>query len=230
MNVIKDKKDANKVTGVIIDGASFYYTRIRQPSAIFDDRDVKFEKARKEYKVDVAVTEDVADAWDEIFKKQPSKKHTNKQFADRYKLDSEADLPFPDQKKQFTIKVTQKELNADGEPMSVPRVFVTENGKPVDITFDKNVGNGSVGKIKVKAISNKYGSFAYLDKILLSDLVEYEGGEGGLSEEDKDFLGTDDVELAEAPARKPSKVSDEDDFGDAGGSAGGDGVEDGDDF
>lgn len=201
---IKFKKDRKGVVeSVTVKNAVFYYTNIRTPRPIFDDRDLPYEKARKEYSVDVAVTEEVADAWDEVFTKQPSKKYSNAKFMEKYKLEDESELPFPKEKKQFTIKFTQKVEKKDGTLISdglIPRVLIsTDEGKVQDITFDTNVGNGSKGNVLLRAVTNGYGTFSYLSKVKVEDLVEYEGG--GLSEEEKEFLGVDEVEYAEAPGR-----------------------------
>lgn len=206
----KDKK--GNIESVAIHGATFYYTNIRSPRPIFDDREMSYDKARKEYSVDVAVSEDVADEWDEVFAKQPSKKYTNVKFREKYKLEEEDALPFPDEKKQFTIKIVQKAQKNDGDPIPdglIPRVFIVEDGKAKDITFSTNIGNGSTGAVQVRANINKYGQFAYLSKVKVEDLIEYEGNEGGISDEDREFLGADEVELAEAPERKATKATEE---------------------
>lgn len=213
MKLKKDKK--GNVTSVTLKGVHLFYTNIRRPKAIYDDRKLPYEKARKEYSVDIAVTEDVADEWDELFGKQPSKKHTNKSFREKYKIDDDGDIPYPKEKKQYTLKVTQKAEKKNGDPISdkmIPRVFVKEGEKPTDITFDTNVGNMSVGNVLIRVNQNDYGNFAYLNKILVTDLIEYE--DRVMSEDEEEFLGTDDVEFAEAPERKgasPSKGDDDDD-------------------
>lgn len=206
------KDNKGNIESVAIHGATFYYTNIRSPRPIFDDRKLSYDKARKEYSVEVAVSEDVADEWDEVFAKQPSKKYTNAKFREKYKLEEDDALPFPDEKKQFTIKIVQKAQKKDGEPISdslIPRVFIVEDGKAKDITFSTNVGNGSTGAVQIRANSNDYGCFAYLSKIKVEDLIEYEGNEGGISEEDKEFLGADEVELAEAPERKATRATED---------------------
>lgn len=209
---IKFKKDAKgNITSVVLNDVTFYYTNIRNPKPVYDDRKLSYEKARKEYTVDVVVNEDIADAWDEVFAKQPSKKLLNAKFKEKYKLEDDDEVPLPKEKKQFTLKVVQKAEKKDGDPISeklLPRVFIKQDGKPVDITFSTNVGNGSKGSLLIRANTNDYGSFAYLSKMLVDDLVEYEDG-GALSEDDEEFLGTDDVEFAEAPERKGAKPTDD---------------------
>lgn len=210
-NEIIFQKDAKaKITNVLIKDAVLFYCSIRRPKPIYDDRNKSYKDARKEYVVDLAVTEDVADAWDEVFTKQPSKKYNNKKFMEKYKLEDESELPFPKEKKQFTIQVKQKAENKEGDPIdprSIPRVLMADPENPkkgIDITFDKNVGNGSTGHISARVMQNDYGSFVYLSKIRINDLNEYEdSSSGGLSEEEQDAFGFDEVEFAEADERQP---------------------------
>ena len=201
MTEIKFQKDKQgNVEQVILKGVSMYYCNVRRPRPIYDDRNVPYDKARKEYSVEVAVTEEVADEYDQVFTKQGSKKMTNKAFKEKFKLESDDELPFPDQKKQYTLKITQKAQKKDGSALPdglVPRVFIVEDGKAKDISSSTNVGNGSVGDILIRARSvPSYGTFAYLSKIKVNDLVEYQD-QGPISNDDKEFLGVDEVELDE---------------------------------
>ena len=226
MNVQKDNK--GNITQIIIKDVTFYYTCVKRPVPIFDDRKLPYDKARKEYKTTIAVSEDVADQWDEIFSKQPSQKWANAKFIENYKLEDASELPFPDEKKQFTIKVTQKAQKKDGEPIdprAIPKVLKVEGKKGVDIGRKLNVGNGSKGTLIVRVMSNSYGVFSYLDTIAITDLVEYEdGGNGVISKGAMDALGLDDVEMDDTPIEEPKATErdndeppfdqDSDDFGD----------------
>lgn len=212
MQIIKQQDKKGELSGIILKGVKFYYTMIRNPSPIYDDRKLTFEKARKEYKVTIGVNEEIADAWDEIFGKQPSKKMTTEKFLETFKVDSDVDgLPVVGEKKQYTIRVTQRERRKDGSFTKQPKVFLSEDGKVVEITNDKNVGNASEGDVKIRVLKNDYGYFAYLDKMLISSLNEYETNDGGLSQDDVDFLGTDNVELSTTERKASSKVKGDDD-------------------
>lgn len=205
---IKIQKEKGKISAVVLEG-SFYYCNVRKPRAIYDDRKLSYEQARKEYSLEVAVSEDDADIWDQTFSKQPAKKYSNAAFIEKYKLEDESQLPFPDEKKQYTIKIVQKAQKKDGAPISnslIPRVIAKgEDGKMQDITFEKNVGNGSKGAVKIRVNSNDYGTFAYLSLVRVDDLIEYADG-GGLSKDDIDFLGGE-VEFAEVPAEEAKSES-----------------------
>lgn len=199
--ITKTDKKGN-VNSVILDGAQFFYTRCNKPVPIYDDRKIAFEKARKEWKTDVAVDEDTADAWDELFAKQPAKKLTNAKFMEIYKLEDESQLPFPDAKKQFVIKLTQKAQTKDGKPTTQPKVLEVLDGKAVEITNSKNVGNGSKGKVKVRVMSNDYGTFSYLDTLLVNELVEYESSGTVV---DTDLLGDLEVEMESEEVKQKAR-------------------------
>ena len=216
MSQMKIQKDGKgNITQIIISDVTFYYTCVKRPVPIYDDRKLPYEKARKEYKTTIAVDEDTADQWDEIFGKQPSQKHNNAKFMEHYKLESEEELPVADAKKQFTIKVTQKAQNKDGNPINpkaVPKVLKVEGKKGIEIGRSTNVGNGSKGTLIVRVMSNDYGTFSYLDTVAITSLVEYDDDSGAVSKGTLDALGLDDVEMDDTPVEevKPSSSSQDD--------------------
>lgn len=207
MKINKDSK--GNINQIIITDATFYYTCIRKPVAIYDDRKLPYAQARKEYKTTVAVDEDTADQWDEIFGKQPSQKHSNQKFVENYKLDDVSEVPYPDEKKQFTIKVTQKAQKKDGsaiDPRAIPKVFKREGKKGVEIGKTTNVGNGSKGTLVVRVMTNDYGSFAYLDTLAIDTLVEYDDNSGAVNKDTLDALGFDDIETQEMPEESQEEM------------------------
>jgi len=211
LTVKRDKK--GNVESAIIEGGTFYYAHLKTPTSIYNDRKLPYKEARKEYAVDVAVTEDVADEWDEIFAKQLSKSIKNDKFIEKYKLDEDnPQLPFPDEKKQYIIKITQKAQYEDGEPIKeglIPRVKMVLDGVAKDITFTTLIGNGSTGKALVNCSVNDFGTFAYLYRMQVKDLIEYEVTDNV----EKDFFGVDEIEQAAAPERKAAGEGDEEDDG-----------------
>jgi hypothetical protein len=199
MVIKRDKKE--NIESLVIEGASFYYAHMKSPVAVYDDRKLPYKDARKEYAIDIGVNEEIADAWDEVFAKQPSKKMTNAKFIETFKLDEENPvLPCPNEKKQYTIKSTQKAQYKDGEPVTeamIPRAKMVVDGKAVDITFSTLIGNGSTGNVMIKVSKNDYGTFAYLYRVKVVNLVPYEAQDDG----EKDFFGVDEIEQAVAPER-----------------------------
>ena len=146
-----------------------------------------------ELTIDVVVSEDDADTWDEKFKKQQARAVKTAEFEGIYKFPA----PFPDQKKQFIVKLKRDTSYKDGNPVPEeywPKVFKLENGKRKEIGsyLKKNnlgVANGSTAKISFEVSDNDFGTFARLKNILVTDLIEYKsrgeaGDEFGVDEED----------------------------------------------
>ncbi len=210
--IIKQDKKGNIEKAAIM-GAVAFYTQFKHPAPIYDERNLPKNQVRNwEWTVQLIVDEDTADAYDEtVSDKQASKKLSKEKLAKSFKLlDDDGkidDEKFkevgldPKQKKFFMIKKAQRCQKKDGGSLKhlQPRAIQKVDGKPVDITFEKLVGNGSVVNLLMRyADQGSYGVSSYPDKMLVESLVEYEEGGKGLSEEDQDFLGGD-VEFVEGP-------------------------------
>ena len=186
------KKDSKgKITRAIITGATAYYVKLQKPSPIFEQRDMGANATKTEWTTDLVVSEDTADEFDSVFNKQSSKKVSKADFMKRFKIEDENDLPDPKAKKFFVIKVKHAAQDKDGNPINEklrPRAVEVIDGKPVDITFDKLVGNGSKVDVLLRVSENSFGTFAYYSVLKVTDLVEYEGA-GGKDEVEDDFLG-----------------------------------------
>ncbi len=198
---LKFKKDSKgNIERAIITGAKAYYTKVQKPAPIYEQRDMR-NPTKTEYTVDLLVSEEVADEWDEVFTKQTATKLSKEKFKQRFKIEDDADLPSND-KKFFMIKAKQKAQKADGTPISAslrPRVVQNVGGNNVDITFDKLVGNGSDCDVLLRVNGNDFGTFAYLGMIKVTNLVEYnQSGGSGLEQDAEDFLGGS-VEFADVP-------------------------------
>lgn len=222
---IKTDKKGNIEKAAIMGGVAFY-TKFKEPAVIYDEKDLpKAQQKNFEWTVEIVVSEDCADAYDEtVSDKQSSKKLSKAQAAKKFRLVDDAgnidDDKFkaanldPSQKKFFVIKKAQRCQKRDGSPLTSlqPRAIQKVDGKNVDITFEKLIGNGSIVNLLMRyADQGSYGVSSYPDKMLVEELIEYEtNGTGqGLSEEEQDFFGGD-IELAEVPenAGKPSEDSD----------------------
>lgn len=197
-NVTFKKDSKGNINKAIVSDVVFYYTSVQKPRPIYEQRDWS-NPNKFEYLVDVVVDEDTADILEETFPKGSYKKFSKEKFMERFKIEDESELPF-DAKKYFVAKFKQAAQKKDGEPISPqlrPRVFEMVDGKPVDVTVDKLVGNGSKGDILLRVGSNDYGTFAYLSMIKVIDMVEYEQtSSNGIDEDSMDFLGGE-VELAD---------------------------------
>lgn len=190
MELVLKRNKKDEINCGILRNVPIYYTKVQKPAPIYEHR--KMDKPTKfEFTVDVGVSEDIADQFDEIFEKQQSKKLTNEKFKERFKIEEDdLPLPCPKEKKQFVLKLKQAAQKADGKNISKalrPRVVQKdEDGNPVDLTFKHLVGNGSTADILFRVNQNDFGTFAYLSTVLVTDWKEYEAG--GDQERDE-FLG-----------------------------------------
>lgn len=208
-NITFKRNSKNEIEKAFVTGVSFYYARIKDGTAIYDQRDWA-KPTHFEYTVDCVVDEDTADAIEENFPKTSIKKFSKEKFMENFKVESEEDLPF-DAKKYYVVKFKQSAQNKDGEPINPalrPRAIDVSGEKPVDITADKLVGNGSSGAVMLAVSSNPtYGTFCYLRLMKIESLVEYESSDSA-KEDMEDFLGGA-VEFADLgePAHEASKGS-----------------------
>jgi hypothetical protein len=180
-----------KATFGVIEGV-LVYAKIAQP-------DNKFESKDTEYSIGIIVDEDAADAWEEQFAKQPPRKFKVADFETKFKFP----CPFEGVKNVYQITL-KKDAVVGGEEMYPefrPKVFLDDaEGERTDITESRLVANGSRGKVSYRITSNKYGTFARLQNVLIKeeDFKEYvsTGSKGAGSE-----FG-DDKPVKKEPARK----------------------------
>jgi hypothetical protein len=174
------------MSNTIIDNVVFAYVKIQSPVN-------KYQSTDSEFTVDCVVSKAQAKEWNKAFPKQKAKVVENDEFTDKFKMD----LPFPDQDEQYVLKLKKPHIK-NGKELDQryrPRVFLSTDGEPKDITFDTLPANGSKGKAAYTVRSNDFGTFSQLDSILIEDLIEYKSGAvvGGA-------FGVTSV--AEAPAAK----------------------------
>ena len=135
------------------------YAKLAQP-------DTKFESTDTEWSVEVIVTEEVAEEWDEMFVKQKSKKVKVADFEQRYKIP----CPIEGVKNVYSIKLKRAATN-DGVPVDekfAPKVFLDdESGERTDISQSRLLANGSFGKVSYYISENGYGRFSRLQNVLL---------------------------------------------------------------
>lgn len=164
----------------IVEG-TLMYAKVGQP-------DTKYQSTEKEWSIEVIVDEDTADAWDEQFKKQASKKIKAADFEAKYKIP----CPIKGAKNVFSIKLKRAATN-DGVPVDDnfrPKVFVDsvgEDGEDVrtEIGQSRKIANGSVGKVSYYISSNDFGTFARLQNVLMTEegFKEYEATGGAAGDE-----------------------------------------------
>ena len=156
-----------KYTKEIITG-TLLYVCIQQPTK-------KYESEATEWKVSVVVDKKTAKEWNKRFSKQKAKEIDNAEFESIYKIQP----PVDGQDEQYIIKISQNTHTSDGKEMYQPRVYEDIGGNNVvDVTDTKLVGNGSKGSVSYSVVENKFGTFAKLDALLVTDLIEYQKAGG----------------------------------------------------
>jgi len=164
----KEKAQYGVIEGTLV------YAKIAQA-------DSKYQSKDTEYSVEVIISEDQADAWDEQFKKQPAKKIKAADFEAKYKIPVPS--AFKGEKNLYSIKL-KKDAVVDGEeffPEYAPKVYLETADERVDITKSRLIANGSFGKVSYRINSNDFGTFAKLANVLLDEegFIEYESKSTG---------------------------------------------------
>ena len=154
-----------------LNDVTFLYARVQRPTLKYEKKD------EYEYVIDCVVDEDTADKWEELYPKSSVKKHKTAIFEDKYGIAP----PFPDAKNQYIVKVKADSHYKDGNLVSYdkpsrPKILVPVDGGVKDITMDISVGNGSKGDVSYRVMTNSFGDFPKLTRVLVKDLIEYEGG------------------------------------------------------
>lgn len=206
-----DKK--NNLTKVFLEGVYFMYVKVgKQKAPIFAQKDLDFSEVTQwEQTLDVLVDEDTADRLEELFPRASVKKLSKAQLMKKLKLEEgeEDQLPY-DAKKYWVFKAAQKLQRQDGSPTDprlLPKVVEVVDGKLVDITYKKSVGNMSFGSLMLKVSYNKKFSchLAYPSILKITDLIEFTSSDG-LDEETEEFLGGD-VEFDEPQEAEAAEQS-----------------------
>lgn len=163
------------------------YAKIQEPGTKYQST------TEREYSVDVIVSEDQADEWNELFPKQTAKVVKTLDFEKIYKIPA----PFPEEKKQYVIKLKRPAQYKDGNPIAEqyrPKVLQKKGNVNVDITHEVLVANGSEGFVSYETNSNDFGTFARLRNVLVTKLIPYERSASA----DDDFGDVVTSEVAEA--------------------------------
>ena len=179
-----------KLTGMLV------FVQLNKPVPCYD------KEKGTEFKAGVVVDEDTADAFAEIYPKQAAKKVKRVDFEKIYKVAP----PEGDEKNLYviTLKKNSKLANGNDIPEKYrPRVLEQGEGTRIDVTYTKLPANGSYGTISIDHYENDYGAHARLQNILVTSMIEYEGGEEYEAGSEFD----DDEDTSAKPSKAPSKVS-----------------------
>lgn len=156
------KYSQETITGTLL------YVCIQQPTK-------KYESDETEWKVSLVVDKKQAKEWNKRFSKQKAKEIDNAEFESIYKIQP----PVEGQDEQYVIKISQNTHTSDGKEMYQPKVYKDIGANNiVDITNTTLVGNGSKGSVSYTVVENKFGTFAKLNALLVTDLIEYQKAGG----------------------------------------------------
>ena len=182
------------ITGTLL------YVCIQQPTK-------KYESDETEWKVSLVVDKKQAKEWNKRFSKQKAKEIDNAEFESIYKIQP----PFSEQDEQYVLKISQNTHTADGKAMYQPKAYEDIGANNVvEITNTKLVGNGSKGSVSYTVVENKFGTFAKLNALLVTDLIEYQ--KAGSNPFGKQVVvGTVVDKESVAPVVKQDTVIDDDD-------------------
>ncbi|MCZ2397850.1 MAG: hypothetical protein LC100_15070 [Chitinophagales bacterium] len=143
-----------------------------------------------EWKCGVVVDEDTADAFAEIYAKQPARKVKRTEFKEIYKCDP----PEGSEKNLYVITLKKNTHLANKEPVPdkyKPRVFEQVGKTLVDITETKLPANGSYGAISIDHYENSFGASARLKNVKVTSLIEFKRSESNYQPGDE-FDSADD--------------------------------------
>lgn len=136
------------------------------------ESDNKYQSEDREYSVNVVVSKAIAKAFKKKFPKQSVKEYDNKEFEEKFKISP----PFPDEDEQWVLKLSKTHIK-DGEAQPEkyrPRAYLSQdNGDLIDITTSRLIANGSKGDVAYRVSENSFGTFAHLEGIRITELIEY---------------------------------------------------------
>lgn len=160
----------------IIQNVTFLYAKIQNPVPAYN-------KVDSEWSVDVVVSKKDAKAIKKDFPKTSLKEYDNDDFQEKFSIEP----PFPSQEEQYVLKFKKSHIkNGKETPEKYrPRVIQQlDDGRKVDVTFTKLVGNGSKGDLSYRIKeTDSYGNFVELQAILVKELVEYQSKSGGVTDD-----------------------------------------------
>lgn len=133
----------------------------------------QLDKKAFSYNVEICVSEDDYDAFVAKYPKKASTPKLNEDFKKKYLVD---EVPFPDQKKQYTLKFKQKVYNKEGkERQTRPLLKTFQDGQLVDITQTTKVANGSKGRVRYTVFTTPNLPFPLIElkAVCVDELIEY---------------------------------------------------------
>ena len=133
----------------------------------------KFESEDREYSVNVTVNKQTAKDFKKKFTKQPIKEFDNKDYEVKFGIK----VPYPEQDEQFVIKLSKGHIINGVESYNNkfrPQAYlVNQDSTLTCITTSRLIANGSVADVAYRVTTNKFGTFAHLEGVRITNLIEY---------------------------------------------------------
>ena len=219
-----------KVVLKVLKNVFFYYTQLNTPVLTKAAKDLGAKIDPENPKKNCEYTLKIAMPYERFrnLKKQPwalkvsnfpqAKEFTLAQFESAFH--SEGGMPdFGEGVEEVVlIKFSQKSMSAAGKEMNAPKIL-GKKGKVQDlhgnnIDQETSLGNGTKGWLQVRPVDfdGKFDPYLYPHKVVVTDLVVFEGG-GGIDdaegEDDLDFEDLDDTDLDEGSSSEEGIENDD---------------------
>ena len=133
----------------------------------------KFESEDREYSVNVTVNKQTAKDFKKKFTKQPIKEFDNADYEAKFGIK----VPYPEQDEQFVIKLSKGHIINGVESYNNkfrPQAYlVNQDSTLTCITTSRLIANGSIADVAYRVTTNKFGTFAHLEGVRITNLIEY---------------------------------------------------------
>ena len=150
----------------IIENATLCFAKIAESGK-------KFESEDREYSVNVTVNKQTAKDFKKKFTKQPIKEFNNADYEAKFGIK----VPYPEQDEQFVIKLSKGHIINGVESYNNkfrPQAYlVNQDSTLTCITTSRLIANGSIADVAYRVTTNKFGTFAHLEGVRITNLIEY---------------------------------------------------------
>lgn len=132
----------------------------------------KYKSEDREYSLNATVSKQAAKEFKKKFPKQSVKEFDNEEYETKYGIS----VPYPQQDEQYVIKLSKghirggKEIDNKFRPQAY---IVNEDSTLTCITTSRLIANGSVADVAYRVTTNEFGTFAHLEAIRITNLIEY---------------------------------------------------------
>ena len=170
----------------------------------------KYKSEDREYSLNATVSKQAAKEFKKKFVKQSVKEFDNADYEAKYGIS----VPYPEQEEQYVIKLSKghikggKEMDARFRPQAY---VVNEDSTLTCITTSRIISNGSKADVAYRVTSNEFGTFAHLEAIRITELIEYKKSNGMVNPFGGVVSVVEEEDKAVTEARKNKEESHESD-------------------